>query len=253
MINETSEIEYKNYYDLNKNNTYSTCESKMPNLRHELKFRLKKKEDIELPLKLKLYFDYDVHTNFEGKYTVCSLYFDSPNDSALIETLSKISEREKYRIRYYNNDKQNIKLEKKCKQHGLGYKLSTSITKQEVERILVKDYEFLKVSDDELLRSFYLKLVNDNFLPKTIVMYEREAFVYNLCNTRITFDRSIKTSFNVENFLNVKQEDFSLQTSVTLLEVKFDEYMPSLVNEVLNIKKRNKSGFSKYAISRTFD
>ena len=41
-----------------------------------------------------------------GKYFVRSLYFDTPTDTALREKLDGVNRREKFRIRYYNHDKE---------------------------------------------------------------------------------------------------------------------------------------------------
>ncbi|MDE6752396.1 MAG: VTC domain-containing protein, partial [Eubacterium sp.] len=50
-----------------------------------------------------------------GRYQIRSLYFDTPDDTALREKINGINKREKFRIRYYNEDTSFIKLEKKSK------------------------------------------------------------------------------------------------------------------------------------------
>ena len=55
-----------------------------------------------------------------GRYLVRSLYFDTPEDRALLEKLNGVSRREKFRIRLYNGDPDTLHLEKKYKQAGLG-------------------------------------------------------------------------------------------------------------------------------------
>ena len=47
----------------------------------------------------------------DGVYTIRSLYFDYRNYSAYEEKMSGVSDRAKYRIRYYNYDTREIKLE----------------------------------------------------------------------------------------------------------------------------------------------
>ena len=56
----------------------------------------------------------DIHAR-EGKYHIRSLYFDTPEDTALREKLLGVAKREKYRIRCYDGDTSFIRLEKKTK------------------------------------------------------------------------------------------------------------------------------------------
>ena len=58
----------------------------------------------------------------DGRYKIRSLYFDSPSDKALREKIDGVNRREKFRIRYYNDDTSFIHLEKKSKINGLGKK-----------------------------------------------------------------------------------------------------------------------------------
>ena len=52
----------------------------------------------------------------DGKgYRVRSLYFDNYNDKVLREKIDGVNEREKFRLRLYNDDTSFIKLEKKVK------------------------------------------------------------------------------------------------------------------------------------------
>ena len=46
----------------------------------------------------------DLHTGEDGLYTVRSIYFDNADDKALREKIYGVQKREKFRIRYYNDD-----------------------------------------------------------------------------------------------------------------------------------------------------
>jgi hypothetical protein len=61
---------------------------------------------------------------------------ETPDDKNLKEKLYGVNNREKFRIRYYNDDPSFIKLEKKTKVNGLGTKLSAPLTKAECEKLL---------------------------------------------------------------------------------------------------------------------
>ena len=53
------------------------------------------------------------------------------------------SYREKFRIRYYNNDASFIRLEKKVKDGAVGYKQSACITKEMADQLIQKKYDCL--------------------------------------------------------------------------------------------------------------
>ena len=61
----------------------------------------------------------------DGKYKIRSLYFDNMTDKVLREKLDGVDRREKFRIRYYNDNTGLIHLEKKSKINGLCNKKST--------------------------------------------------------------------------------------------------------------------------------
>ena len=71
----------------------------------------------------------------DGQYEIRSLYFDNRDDKALREKLDGVSRREKYRIRMYNNDPSVIRLERKFKCSGLGYKESALLTQAQACQI----------------------------------------------------------------------------------------------------------------------
>jgi hypothetical protein len=79
--------------------------------RHELKHEINTADMIAIRQRLRAVAEPDKHA-VDGKYLIRSLYFDTPNDKALLEKQSGVSRRQKFRIRYYNGDKSVIHLEK---------------------------------------------------------------------------------------------------------------------------------------------
>ncbi|HHV63518.1 MAG TPA: VTC domain-containing protein [Peptococcaceae bacterium] len=82
-----------------------------PQGRHELKHYINYADVLELRARLPLVASLDKHA-VEGSYRVKSLYFDNYNDKALREKIEGFSEREKFRLRLYNNDTSFIRLKK---------------------------------------------------------------------------------------------------------------------------------------------
>lgn len=221
--------------------------------RHELKHRINKSDDYELSNRLKKIFPLDKNANSHGYYRVSSLYFDTPNDKALKEKINGINKREKFRIIYYNDNTNFLKLEKKIKVNGLCGKYSAILNKEQVIKILDNNYEFLLKEDNPLLIEFYTKLKFQHLKPKTVVVYDREAYIYSIGNVRITLDRNIKTSVNMNTFLNPNTSTINLSDNITVLEIKYDRFIPEIVSLTTKLKNRSSSAFSKYGLCRTIE
>lgn len=221
--------------------------------RHELKHRINNLDRYDISSRLKKIFPLDINSNSHGYYRVSSLYFDTPYDKALREKVDGINKREKFRIRYYEDNLNFFKLEKKIKVNGLCGKISAKLNKQQVINILNNDIDFLLKEDHPLLIEFYTKLKLQQLQPKTVVVYDREAYIYNVANVRITLDSNIRTSTNVDTFLKPNSASINLSNNITVLEVKYDNFIPEIVSMATKIKNRQASAFSKYALCRTID
>ena len=222
-------------------------------LRHEVKHQLSPQEDLVLTSRLQKLFPRDGHAGPDGAYRVTSLYFDTPYDTALREKLDGVNRREKFRLRYYGERPDFLKLEKKWKVNGLCGKRSARLSREEGERLLAGELDFLLEREEPLLAELYHKLRGSLLAPRTAVCYDREAFLYTPGNVRITLDRDIRTGLNPLNFF--RPERFSLKplSGLTVLEVKYDAFLPDLVRMALRIPDCTAAACSKYALCRRFD
>ena len=146
-----------------------------------------------------------------------------------------------------------IRLEKKYKVNGLCGKHSARMTQEQVEKLLSGRYEFLLDLGDKLFLEFYSKLKGKGLRPKTIVRYNREAFLYTPGNVRITLDRDIRTGLGNVDFLNPKIFYLRAMEPGTVLEVKYDAFLPEFVRMAVQVPGRQAAACSKYALSRRFD
>ncbi len=221
--------------------------------RHELKYHVNTLDAYELSGRLRKLFPYDKHAGSHGHYRVSSLYFDTPYDKALRQKIDGVDQREKFRLRYYNNDHSFIRLEKKIKVNDLCAKYHARLSKEQVQKILNGDIAFLLESGHPLLIELYSKMKGQLLHPKTIVTYEREAFLYAPGNVRITIDRDLRTGLNCIDFLNPDVIYADVADGLTVVEVKYDAYLPDLVRLAVQIPDRRASAFSKYAVCRRYD
>ena len=191
----------------------------------------------------------DKYAGKDGTYYIKSLYFDTYTDKALREKLDGVDKREKFRIRYYNEDISFIRLEKKSKINGMCLKESAPITAEECQQILDGDIDFLLKRNVPLFRELYVKMRTGLLRPKCIVAYDRESFTCAAGNTRVTLDTNIRGSYNVQSFLTPNASMTQLYHT-SILEVKWDEYLPEIIEKTIGLKNRRTAAFSKYAAVR---
>lgn len=187
-----------------------------------------------------------------GKYRVRSLYFDNLYDTALREKVDGVNYREKFRIRAYDGNHDFIRLEKKSKINGLCNKQSTNLSAEEVNKIIHGDIEFLEQSNIPLKQELYVKMRNQGLKPKTVVDYSREAFIYPAGNVRITLDYDIRTGLLSTDFMENDSVTIPAGDKVIILEVKWDEFLPDFVRDIVQIKGRKSVAYSKYAACRIY-
>ena len=99
--------------------------------RHELKYSIGYADYLSLRAKLWTVMQPDGHVDAEGKYLIRSVYFDNYRDKALREKIEGVAVREKFRIRYYNDNFSFIALEKKVKNNNLCLKLDAPVNKSQ--------------------------------------------------------------------------------------------------------------------------
>ena len=220
--------------------------------RHELKQMINRGDDHILASRLRHIFRRDGNSGADGTYKVTSLYFDTPEDLALRQKTDGTDRREKFRLRYYGNDMSFIRLEKKIKINGLCAKYAARLTCGQAAMILEGDHGFLLRSGDPLMMEFYSKIRGQRLRPAAMVVYDREAFVFGPANVRVTLDRNIRAGYSPEAFLNGGPSLPADDTGLTVLEIKYDEFLPDIVRMAVHVPGRKTQSYSKYAACRKY-
>ena len=220
--------------------------------RHEVKHEISNHDMLILRQRLRAVMKPDAHA-VNGRYEIRSLYFDSLDDKALREKLDGVNVREKYRIRLYNNDPSVIHLERKFKQGSLGYKTSVSLTPEQAQAITDGNIEWMSSSTDEVILGFYTRIRNEGLAAKVIVDYTREPFIYTPGNVRVTLDYNIRTGMSCKDFLNPACVTVPVKDSPCILEVKWDNFLPDVIRDAVQLDGRKSAAYSKYAASRMYD
>lgn len=244
--------------------------------RHELKLELNYLDYLTLRSRLAAVMKKDAHIGENGRYRIRSLYFDNPENKVLNEKLLGVKDREKFRIRCYNDDYDFIRLEKKVKHGDLGYKLSAPVSREQLESILSGHYEkLLKDNNPEkgvldgcvpekmhsvetfsdqtippLLVEFCQRVKSERLAPKVIVDYIREPYIYEAGNVRVTIDYDIRSGLSSIDFMNKDLPTIPVAAGVYILEVKYDNFLPDVIRDILQLNNRQVFSFSKYAACR---
>lgn len=220
--------------------------------RNEIKHLITSADRAAICAVMKVVAQLDPHAQGKGYYTIRSLYFDNMADKALREKLDGVNEREKFRIRYYDGDTSVIHLEKKVKRDGVGYKVSCSLTAEEAQRIIDGDILWMATDTRALVVELYAKMKGQGLRPKTIVDYERIPFVYGAGNVRVTIDFNIRTGLRCTDFLNPDCVTIPASGNDIVLEVKWDDYLPTIIRHAVQLKGRRQTAYSKYAQCRIY-
>lgn len=219
--------------------------------RHEWKHEITLSDMMTLRARLRTVAKPEEH-GIDGTYNIRSLYFDDLFDTALREKINGVNMREKFRIRYYENNTSFIRLEKKSKINGLCNKMWIPISRDDTERIVSGNIEWMQNDERALVRELYLKMKDKGLRPKTIVDYTRDAFVFPAGNVRVTLDYNIRAGMQSIDFLNPDLVTVPAGDSPIILEVKWDEYLPDIIRDAVQLEGRHSSAFSKYAACRIY-
>lgn len=219
--------------------------------RHEWKHEISYADMLTLRARLGAIMEHDPHA-VNGKYLIRSLYFDNLSDKALREKIDGVNRREKFRIRYYNGDTSLIHLEKKSRLNGLGTKYSAELTAEEAQKIVSGDTEWMMESGRPLIEELYCKMRYQGLRPKTIVDYTREPFIFRPGNDRVTLDYDIRSGLSATDFLDPDCITVPAGDAPRILEVKWDDYLPSIIRDAVTLQGRRVCAFSKYAQCRVY-
>lgn len=216
--------------------------------RHELKFLISESEEKALQERWKPIISYDKHAGPTG-YTIRSLYFDDYYEAALYDKLAGVNERQKYRIRIYDGRDDVIRLERKEKVGQYINKTGASLTLRELESLFCGNTsEFLSRSE-KLCQDFYLEIVTNGLHPVVLVDYERVPFVFPYGDVRVTFDEHVRAGAWAGDLFDMDTPAYEvLPPGVCILEVKFTEYLPDVVRDLLPTSDAARVAASKYVM-----
>lgn len=228
-------------------------ENKINKYRNELKYIVSNAEVHMIRNRIRHLLMHDEYAGSNGLYSIRSLYFDDPFNRCFYENVNGTDPREKFRIRLYNHSTKRIMLECKRKENGMTMKTACPLTSEQVQILMkgkaIGDFD----NQPPILKKLTAQMMMDGLRPCIIVEYEREPFVYKIGNVRVTLDLNITSSNAIERFFDEQIPRRPVMTSGhQLLEVKYDEFIPSFIINNLQLENLRQTAFSKFYMCRKF-
>lgn len=221
--------------------------------RKEIKFLLTEAQYQSLLPQLERYMNPDQFCVDGKEYGIYNIYYDTPDDFLIRESLAKPYYKEKIRLRSYlspANPDNTVFLEIKKKIGGIVNKRRVTMKLQQAEAYMLHGirpdlggkYIQEQVMDEiEVFRQRY------PVVPKQYISYQRAAyFGKDDPNFRLTFDRALTGRRTDVSLALPSSGDLILPEGMRLMEVKIADSMPMWMAEELVLLQVYKTSFSKY-------
>lgn len=218
--------------------------------RHEIKFILSSMEYSQLRRLIGAFAGRDENARTDKGYYIRSLYFDTLTNLDYKSKIMGLSERKKIRLRIYDVSAETVKLEIKNKENDYSVKETSIITRADALNLMQGRYDILLKYNDAVCKKVYNNFINNIYMPKIIVDYDREAYSFPIENIRLTFDKGVRVSKNTDMFCNNAAMCSVLSCEQIILEVKFDGFLPEHIRNALSSAHMQRMSISKYCMAR---
>ena len=192
----------------------------------------------------------DSYMKSDDGYLIRSLYFDSVSDKDYFDKLHGLENRKKIRLRIYDFDSDICKLEIKNRFNNYNLKESIIIDRSAAEQLIDKKFEVLKDLDSPYAQKAYEIMKCQLYAPKVIVEYDREAYTIPEYDIRITFDKNVRGSFSHDLYYKNHAMTPLCEPQTMILEVKFNNFLPTFLQDILSVCSGSMLSVSKYCLAR---
>lgn len=230
--------------------------------RYELKFIIPRDLTERIAEDLRDYLTLDAHSDSEGRYTITSLYYDTPDYKAYWDKLEGHRFRRKVRIRVYGNQvvtpdtycyveiKQRLNKTLQKKRIFIPYAAAITLCSSAQSVILEQEGVSLSADDQAVIQEIQYLSRSLELRPSCVVSYDRLAFEggeYDL-GLRVTFDTNLKGRTHALTLLTEQQAEshYFLPPHWCIMEVKINHRVPYWLVEFLNHYRCSLQRVSKY-------
>ncbi len=182
-----------------------------------------------------------------GSYTICNIYYDTPDYRLVRASLDKPVYKEKLRLRSYGtpgeNDRVFVELKKKF--DGVVYKRRTAMPLAQARTYLSSGIH--PQANDQICREINWFLQFYRPQPAVFLAYDRVAYTCpGTAGLRLTFDSRLRWRDTALDLSNGDAGNFLTGPDSRILEIKIPGAMPLWLSNILCDLKIYPSSFSKY-------
>lgn len=217
-------------------------------MRYELKYIITPAQYVLLKNRLKPFLRLDGHSCRDGNYFIRSIYFDSEQYEAFHEKNDGVPNRRKYRLRFYNGEAENCRLECKIKAGARVEKKSFPVKRETAGQLLEAKADLENYQPDNLVGELQMLMQNRRFRPAVAVDYLREAYIYPLSDLRVTFDKEIAAGNTADCLIKGRYLPNILPGGWMVLEVKYDQFIPDHISRIISSIHPVQTAVSKYVM-----
>lgn len=219
--------------------------------RQEKKYFMTLPDLLQLAGRLDQVLHQDEHNGSQG-YRIRSLYFDTLEDGDFWEKIEGVERRRKLRLRLYDPAASFAMLEMKQKQGEYQRKRSLRLSRSDAMAIAAGRYDCLLAYRDPFAAECYGLLHGKCYRPKTIVEYQRKAYIAKENRIRVTLDHRIRATEASLALFDPKLNTVPvLDPFHGILEVKFNGFLLSYIKQLLNQADCAPLSASKYCMARS--
>lgn len=197
------------------------------------------------------YMELDNYNKQHEFYSITNLYYDTPHNALIRNSITKPKYKEKLRLRAYGipNENSKVYLEIKKKVCGLVNKRRTSLKLNEAYDFVTTGVEpaFKDYMNKQVIEEIKYFLTRYDLQPKVYLSYDRKAlFCKHNRDLRITFDTNIRSRRHDLKLENGTYGEPLLEPGQWLMEVKAEKTIPVWLSKMLSEHQMYRTGFSKY-------
>jgi len=187
-------------------------------------------------------------------YPVHSLYLDSDTLDIYWRTVNGDKNRYKLRLRYYSDNPDTpVFFEIKRRMKDVILKQRGGVRQCAVESVLSgylpEDKDMITKDPGSLVavQRFQQLMLELNAKPKSHIFYQREAYVSDNDEVRVTMDRDVYSEPNLTPSIKVKMTKPVLSyAGFVILELKFTNRFPNWFRELVRVAESMQCGAAKY-------
>lgn len=220
--------------------------------RTEKKYIISEEIYRNLKAELREYMQSDAFSRNGEFYTICNVYFDTPDHQIIRNSIGKPVYKEKLRLRSYGviTSRDKVYLEIKKKFNGIVNKRRCTMLLEDACQYIEtgKHPEGKRASTEQVLREidFMLKRY-PGLAPALYLSYDRKA-MFGIENTdfRITFDTNIRTRRYEVGLDKGNYGELLLPQGTWIMEAKTNQAIPLWFSKLLSKYRIYPTNFSKY-------